>query len=29
MKAGDVILFIGKRENVKRAIEYFEGGRFI
>ncbi|MBI5182494.1 MAG: hypothetical protein HZA06_06250, partial [Nitrospirae bacterium] len=29
LKAGDVVLFLGKRENVNRAIEYFEVGRLI
>ncbi len=29
LKTGDVILFLGKREDVNRAIEYLESGRFI
>jgi CPA2 family monovalent cation:H+ antiporter-2 len=29
LKAGDVILFIGRREDVNRAIEYLESGNFI
>lgn len=29
LKAGDVVLFLGKRENVNHAIEYFETGRLI
>lgn len=28
-KQGDVILFIGRREDINRAIEYLEAGRFI
>ena len=29
LNEGDIILLIGKREDINRAIEYFESGRFI
>ncbi len=29
LKAGDIILLIGKRENINRALEYLESDKFL